>query len=79
MSRISYYIVDGYLLELKGNSASVDYWEDESGWQPLDVTAEFLQSLLIEARVPLYVTVRLGWREMGNQYSELGYFEVVEA
>lgn len=78
MNEIKGYITkEGYLLEVCTVAASVDYWSEHSNvWEPLDVSAEFLQGLINEVQLPLVVGERLGWREMGSQYSGLGYFRV---
>ena len=79
MNSIKSYVVDGLLLEIEGNCASVDYWSERTEyWEALDTTTEFLQSLIDEADLPLVAGERLGWREMGNEYSSLGYFSITE-
>lgn len=79
MNDVKCYVTSGYLLEVDATSASVDYWSESSeSWEPLDVSAEFLQSLIDDEQLPLVVGARLGWREMGSQYSGIGYFSVTE-
>lgn len=75
------YFLDGdeLMLSTDGNTAEVDFWsEAKECYEALDVTPWFLQELMDRAGLKLKVGERLGWREMGSQYSSAGYFAVME-
>lgn len=67
------------MLTINGNTAEVDSWsETKECYEALDVSPEFLEELIGRVGLKLEVGERLGWREMGNEYSYLGYFEVMD-
>lgn len=79
----TYFLNDGadeLMLEIQGKTASVEYWsETHECYVALDVSPWFLQELMGKAGLKLKVGERLGWREMGSEHSNAGYFAVMEA
>ena len=52
--------------------------EAKECYEALDVSPWFLQELMDRAGLKMKVGERLGWREMGSEYSNAGYFAVME-
>lgn len=70
---------DELMLTIDGGTASVDCWSDRTEcYEAIDVTPWFIQGLINRVGLPLVVGARLGWREMGSEYSNEGYFSVME-
>ena len=76
----TYFLDDNELmLTIEGNTAEVDFWSETKEWyEALDVTPWFLQELIDRVGLKIKVGERLGWREMGSEYSNAGYFAVME-